>query len=142
MKTLLERFWEKVDKSGDCWLWTGATINKGYGQIRIKGKSVLVHRVSYELHRGPIPKGLCVLHHCDNPLCVNPDHLFLGTKYDNVQDMIAKGRRSQTKLTLDKVKEIRERVSNGETQISLAKEFGVIQQTISDAVTRKTWKDV
>jgi hypothetical protein len=84
----------RIEPSG-CWLWIGATNGKGYGKIqqgRRGGIPLLAHRVSWELHRGPIPDGLMVLHQCDSPPCVNPDHLFLGTGLDNMRDMVAKSR--------------------------------------------------
>lgn len=97
--TLEERFFKWVKKTdGGCWLWIGST-NKvkpgsGAGQIRIKGRKnpVLAHRISWEIHKGPIPEGMNVCHSCDNPPCVNPDHLFLGSQSDNLKDMFAKGR--------------------------------------------------
>lgn len=88
-----QRFWANVDKTlghgpqGTCWVWTACAI-KGYGYI----SRTLAHRVSWEIHNSPIPEGLCVLHKCDNPPCVNPEHLFLGTKKDNILDAVAKGR--------------------------------------------------
>lgn len=81
-----------MDKSKDCWEWVGAVNNKGYGYIHAKVGRFLAHRVSYELEYGPIPEGMCVLHKCDNPRCVRPSHLFLGTIADNNRDMMAKGR--------------------------------------------------
>jgi hypothetical protein len=91
-KSVADRFWSKVDKSDTCWIWRGATANKGYGSFRHKDKSRGAHAVAYELTYGPIPKGMCVMHSCDNPPCVNPAHLSLGTKADNTADMMKKGR--------------------------------------------------
>jgi hypothetical protein len=93
--SLEERFWAKVRKSEGCWEWVGSKIPKGYGNIGISyrpPKSALAHRVSWEIHFGPIPGGMFVCHHCDNPGCVRPDHLFLGTNLDNIRDSESKGR--------------------------------------------------
>lgn len=81
-----------VDRSGECWIWTGTTNELGYGLIHVGQRRVRVHRVSWEIANGPIPEGLCVCHRCDNPRCVRPDHLFLGTQADNLRDMCSKGR--------------------------------------------------
>lgn len=89
---LADRFWVKVEKTADCWLWCGAPGGEGYGCIRIAGHAVRAHRVAWELTNGPIPDGLWVLHRCDNRKCVNPAHLFLGTQSDNMRDMHNKGR--------------------------------------------------
>lgn len=101
-KTTKERFWEKVDKTDSCWLWTGSKRSKGYGAFVYQKDGEVVqgraHRYSWELHNGPIPDGLCVLHDCptgDNPACVNPEHLWLGSKADNNRDAIVKGRRKR-----------------------------------------------
>jgi hypothetical protein len=100
-RPLAERFWEKVDKNGpthpvlrtQCWLWTAKRLPRGYGEIAINGKDrARTHRVSWEMHFGAIPERRWVLHRCDNPSCVRPDHLFLGTHLDNMADMRAKGR--------------------------------------------------
>ena len=97
MDTLVKRFWPKVEKTSanECWTWLGAKLPKGYGKIAgrdWRGGWLYAHRVSWELHNGPVQDGLWVLHHCDNPSCVNPAHLFLGTNRDNMRDMQRKGR--------------------------------------------------
>jgi hypothetical protein len=79
-------FWLRVYKTDNCWLWIGAKNHRGYGQWHQNGKAKAAHRISYELHHGPIPEGLGVLHHCDTPLCVKPDHLYAGTQSDNAHD--------------------------------------------------------
>ncbi|MDO7847580.1 HNH endonuclease [Hymenobacter sp. M29] len=95
-----QRFWGMVRKKEGCWEWTGYKNPKGYGYLMVKaGKPTGAHRFSYELHKGPIPKGLFVCHTCDNPVCSNPDHLFLGTVKDNTQDMVKKGRSHGQRLT-------------------------------------------
>ncbi len=92
--TEVQRFWNFVDKTSYCWLWTGTQVGKGYGYFRINNprKKILAHRYSYQLHFGKFPEYLQVMHICDNPLCVNPKHLKTGTNMDNVKDMMNKGR--------------------------------------------------
>lgn len=93
--SLKERFHANYipEPMSGCWLWVGGTNGKGYGQLWIDGEpSIMAHRLSWELHNGPIPKGMLVCHKCDTPPCVNPDHLFIGTDKDNIQDCIKKGR--------------------------------------------------
>jgi hypothetical protein len=89
---LAERFWARVEKSGECWLWTGARLQKGYGSIRIANRAFSTHRVAMALNGAIPPDDMAVLHRCDNPPCVRPEHLFLGTQADNMADMIKKGR--------------------------------------------------
>lgn len=94
-----ERFWSFVEKTDSCWLWTGAKHPKGYGIFHLRGRTPRAHVLSWILHHGPVPRGLCVLHRCDNPPCVNPDHLFLGTPQDNTDDMTRKGRHWRRRVT-------------------------------------------
>jgi hypothetical protein len=145
-KTSIERFEDKIDKSGECWMWVGSKT-KGYGQIRVDGKTVRAHRFAYEAYVGEIPNGFLVCHSCDVPSCVNPDHLFLGTNADNLADCGEKGRQSRgerhntAKLSESQVGEIRS-IYPLKTQKELAEMFGVYPSAICKIVNRKTWKHI
>lgn len=89
MSDVEDRFWSNVDRTGDCWIWIGSRLPSGYGRIGGRGYA---HRVSWALANGPIPAGMCILHRCDNPPCVNPSHLWIGTVADNMHDRDRKGR--------------------------------------------------
>lgn len=146
----MERFWDKVDATGECWVWTGARNHRGYGDFTIeRGDHRLAHRFAWEFENGPIPDGLFVLHSCDNPPCVRIEHLFLGSNHDNVTDMVAKGRnrkgssKPNASLNEELVTEIRQRYSDGGvTQRGLAAEYGVSYGVIQTVVTRRSWKHV
>lgn len=143
-RPLEERFWEKVDKKdGDgCWEWTGSTRRRGYGEIYVDGRIRRASQVAYELATGkPFPPDLVACHHCDNPGCVRPDHIFAGTMKDNILDAAKKGR-LQAILDEDAVLEIRNRHASGETQTSLAEEFGVNLSTVNDVVNGRWWEHV
>ena len=152
MKTVAERFWEKVDRRGpaDCWEWQGSTRGvMGYGQFHLRGRCVQAHRVAYELGHRREPGEQLVRHRCDNPRCCNPAHLELGSYKDNVEDMISRGRRVANaprgerhwarKVTGDAVREIR---SSNSTLAALAAAYGVAPMTISDIRRGKTWRSV
>lgn len=143
------RFFTFVDKTSSpngCWLWTGGVGKHRYGSFKINRKYNAAHRVAYcianNIDIGELPQDLYVLHSCDNPLCVNPDHLRLGTQIDNMMDMMIRGRK-KTKLTSDQVREIRrEFESGGITQLSLANKYDMNIASISDIVKYKQWKYV
>jgi hypothetical protein len=147
-----EWLWAQVDRSGGsnaCWLWVHTKSPAGYGHISLRGKLWLTHRLAWELTNGPIPDGMFVCHNCpdgDNPSCINPAHLFLGTAQDNMRDMVAKKRcvygerHHATKLTQAQVDHLRETyAAGGITYKALAKEYGVDKTTVSNIVRYKTW---
>ena len=169
----MKAFWNQVQRcDGDgCWEWTGrrrkrrgvTSIGGHYGMANYEGKGIGAHRLSWILEHGYIPHGSQVLHRCDNPPCVRPDHLFLGTAADNMADKTAKGRQAKgdgsgsrrhpekrqrgeshwmAKLTEDDVREIRKRRADGELMLALAKAFGVSEMQISYIVRRKQWTHV
>lgn len=148
-RTVRERFYEFVNPEPNtgCWLWDGNWTCKGYGKFGYKGGNNLAHRASYEIHVKEIPEGLWILHSCDVPCCVNPEHLFLGTQQDNVDDMERKGRgrhprgeaHGRAKLTENQVRDIRTDVRS---QRFLAELYGVSPLIISLTRRRKIWKHV
>jgi hypothetical protein len=133
----LERFEAKVERIplAGCWLWTGAASKLGYGTVSVDGRKYNAHRFAWEAYRGAIPPGQCVLHRCDVPSCVNPDHLFLGSMKDNTRDMMKKGRDRFTgernpsaKLTDADVEYIRQ---HHESCVQAARKFGVGRSQIT-----------
>lgn len=154
--TLEFRFWRKVKKGDGCWEWQGCQRSrrgKGYGSggtygiVVIRKRAVSAHRVAWELTHGPIPDGLCVCHRCDNPTCVRPDHLFLGTQADNTADKMAKGRHrvpcgqdhANHKLSEEDVRAIRAEPERHGVGAELARKYGVKQPTIWNIRARKSW---
>lgn len=149
-RSLADRYWEKVIRRGDdeCWGWSGFK-HGGYGRLRADTNAVGAHRVSYEIHFGPIPDSMFVCHHCDNPECSNPRHLFLGTSGDNNRDCTKKGRRARgerggsAKLTAASVRRIRQQWSAGGVRLKdLAERFGVSVGAIEHVVTNRTWRHI
>ena len=156
-----ERFWSAVQKTDGCWLYTGHRDPHGYGILSFGSKphrNLRAHRFSWELHQGPIPEGICVLHRCDNPSCVNPSHLFLGTQLENIADMLAKKRalfqkqpekmrhpgsqHGNAKLTESTVLEIRNLRQAGVRQWEIAKQFGITRGNVGHIVRREAWAHV
>lgn len=146
------RFWKHVihaTQTNSCWIWQGSPTKDGYGQIKGHNREMLrAHRVSYMLHKGKIPAGLEVCHTCDTRLCVNPDHLVIGTRQFNEDDKVAKNRQAigeahgKALLNSIKVKRIRRMYTKGATYDALASKFHVNRSTIAQVVLRRTWKHV
>ena len=149
------RFWQKVNKKTEngCWEWLAGQTRNGYGLLKVSGISTRAHRFSWELHHGEIPKDksyfktMFVLHKCDNRLCVNPDHLFLGTAQDNISDMVAKGRAAigethgRAKLSEIQVRVIR-RYYPAIAQTKLAEIFKSSTSRVSGIILRQSWKHI
>lgn len=146
-----ERFWSYVHRTDTCWLWTGP-MTRGYGRFRVvwNESCVRAHRFAWELTYGPIPDGLLVLHRCNTPACVRPDHLYLGDQRQNMVDRSAAGtgfrmvgeQHARARLTVAQVREIRARVASGESRIDLAREYHVAYPTIEAVITRRNWSHV
>lgn len=145
------RFARYVDRLGGadaCWLWTGCRAGNGYGRMSVGGRQRPAHRIAWTIANGPIPEGLFVCHTCDNPPCVNPAHLFLGTHRENMKDMASKGRSTagerhpKAKLTEADVREIRHLCGGGMPQRRVAAQFGLCQQHVSELAAGKVWPHV
>lgn len=139
---LIERFLAKLQPrptDGSCWEWQGYRSKYGYGIVTVARKSVRAHRLSWELFKGHLPNNLDVLHQCDNPCCVNPEHLFLGTDFDNQQDAARKGHVARQKLSVAMVHEIRKTLDLGLPQSEIASKFKIHQSQVSMINTGKRW---
>lgn len=157
-----ERFWPRVQRTEGCWFWTGYINAYGYGRFSIRRRTYMAHRVSYELTYGAIPDGLDVCHHCDNRPCVRPDHLFVGTRADNLNDMYQKGRRSigsrhsaaligrvprgeghyRHKITEEQVRIIKSESAAGVTRAALARRFNITRTAVIKVVRGTRWKHI
>ena len=138
------RFWSKVNKTEYCWEWTGCRGNNGHwhGRFYYNGRMQQAHRLAWEEAHGPIPAGQHVLHKCDRPTCVRPDHLYLGTAADNMADMVLRGRCTNAKVTATEVAEIRRRSSTGATTKELLQRFNISKTQVQKIVKREAWKVV
>lgn len=156
-----KRFWSSIRKSDQCWEWTAGRFSGGmrYGQFRVGKKKVKAHRFSWLMHFGEIPEGMRVLHKCDNPICVRPDHFFLGTDRDNIADCVAKGRsrngsaehrelwtgerNAAAKITANVAAEIREtRRRSTLTLKQIGARYGLCQSQVRNIVTGRSWQEV
>jgi hypothetical protein len=135
-----DQFWPYIEKTEACWIWRGTRTAARYGIISRRGERIYAHRLSYELHYGKIPPNRHILHECDNPSCVNPKHLFLGTPLTNTHDAIKKGRKPGGCLTDKDVEEIRELARSGISQSEIARFFGVCQPHINRIINNKRRK--
>jgi DNA-binding CsgD family transcriptional regulator len=154
-KKTQERFWTKVEKDSDegCWFWVGAKNDSGYGKLTFGNKRAYrAHRLGYEMKYGPITEGLCVLHHCDVRACVNPEHLFLGTRADNNRDTAQKGRirngerkgsrHPQAILNEEIAKRVLFLWENGMRPTEIARTLGYKYSTISNILYGRAWQHV
>lgn len=144
-----ERFLSKIIKNNDCWIWQGH-LHHGYGRFSIKCKSYIASRAAYILFKGKIPDKLYVCHSCDNPACVNPEHLWLGTDKDNAQDSVIKGRNYYKKgenhpkaiLKNEQVIIIKNKLKNKETITKISKEMNIAFETVKSIKKGKIWKHI
>lgn len=135
-----QRFWRKVRKGPGCWEWLGAHTGIGCPRFSVRGVCTLANRFVYEMTKGPIPPGMVTMHSCDNQLCVNPDHINLGTYSENLADMVKKGRCPVAKLKPADITEIRRQWKGGEPVEVLSRRYGVGVGTIRRAATGVTWR--
>lgn len=136
------RFMAYVEKSDDCWIWKGGINRRGYGKFSfLEKKSAIASRVSYELFKGPIEKEKYVCHLCDIPLCVNPDHLWIGSHVENMLDMIEKERQHSKLLPMDIIK-IRKLWEQGSSNAKLCEMFNITSGTVSSIIHRRIWKHI
>lgn len=153
IEQVVKAFWEKVYKTEKCWIWNGCRNSDGYGLLAFDRRARGAHRVSWIIHFGKIPNGMSVLHRCDNPPCIRPDHLFLGMQADNVKDCDSKGRRryadrkgekssSVTPFKNADILQIRAEAAAGKRRTRIALERGVCRQSIDNIVNRKTWTHI
>lgn len=150
--TLEERFWSKVDKSGDCWTWQGTRGHHGHGALKVAGSMVAAHRLSWEFANGAIPPGAYICHRCDNPPCVRPDHLYAGDATTNMSDRVERGDpngwmrgedHGNAVLAESDVTDIRNLYQTGQwTQRELAARFGVAQVNVGRIVRREQWRHI
>ncbi len=144
----IEQFWASLDRTADCWFWTGKRQWRGYGLLWFCRRDWRAHRLAYTLAVGEIPDGLYVLHACDNRLCCNPEHLYVGDHTQNMDDMLARGRSAAgerhqaAKLRAADIPHIRTLRESGLSTSQLAPMFGVHQRTIQRIVERKLWQCV
>lgn len=146
-QTEIDRFWARIKKTDTCWLWQGG-LRSGYGQAFIRGKNTPSNRAAWMIQFGAIQAGMCVLHRCDVPACVRPDHLFLGTQLENIEDMKRKGRAAKgersgpAKLTTPQVVVIKREIQRGVSDRALAAMFGVTYFTIRNIRLGRYWAHV
>jgi hypothetical protein len=148
-QNLINRLLNKVEKTEKgCWEWKGTILSVGYGVMNVNSHRTYTHRLSYLLFKGEIPDEQDVCHKCDNRICVNPDHLWLGSRSDNIHDMVNKNRQAKgesigsSKLVTEEVLQIRSLYSKGTTKTKLARKFDVSISAISMIVNRERWRHI